>query len=66
MAKIIDIEKYKKEKEIGTIRAEHYFTLDEVEEIAWEFLQTVLSEEELQEISWRIEQLTKENEDNER
>ena len=64
MTKIIDIEKYKKEKEIGKIRAEHYFTLDEVEEIAWQCLQSVMSEEELQEISWRLEQLTKENDGN--
>ena len=61
MTMIIDIEKYKKEKEIGSIRAERYFSLDEVEEIAWGFLQSIMSEEELQEISWRLEQLTNEN-----
>ena len=56
MTKVLDFKKYKKEKELGKIRSEAYFTLDEVEEIAWEFLESVLDKDELQEIAWRIEQ----------
>ncbi len=62
MSKIIDFAKAKKEKEIGAIRAEHYFTLDEVQEITYEFLESILTEEELQIISWRLEQMEKHDE----
>jgi len=60
MTKVLDLNKYRKEKELGTVRSEAYFTLDEVEEIAWEFLESVLEKEELEEIAMRIEQLNSE------
>ena len=64
MTKVLDFKKYKKEKELGKIRSEAYFTLDEVEEIAWEFLESVLDKDELQEIAWRIEQKIESENDN--
>ena len=55
---VIDLVKYKLEKCVDP--DEPLFTLNEVEEISWQFLESILSDEELQEISLRLEELQQE------
>ena len=55
---VIDLAKHRisKFKDEST---QELFTLDDVEEIAWSFLENILSKEELQEIAYRLEGMRK-------
>ena len=56
---VIDLAKHRISK-FKDENTQELFTLDDVEEIAWSFLENILSKEELQEIGYRLQELQKE------
>lgn len=57
---VIDLAKFRISK-FKNDNSQELFTLDDVEKIAWTFLESILSKEELQEIGYRLEELQRKN-----